>query len=79
MMYPYMKAQNWLYNYRYVQGIEKSLGGLVRRSQYLTESDTAFWLFNENYDSLKKSYMQFFPEVKSMAYDYLRQFPGYPT
>jgi acyl carrier protein phosphodiesterase len=73
MMFPYMKAQNWLYNYRYVQGTEKSLGGLVRRSQYLTESDTAYRLFIENYDALKKLYMQFFSEIKSMAQDFLIQ------
>ena len=74
MMYPYMKAHNWLYNYRYRQGIEKSLGGLVRRAKYLEESDTAFFLFNEHYDTLKGLYRSFFPELKSMAVNFLNQF-----
>ena len=30
-MFPYMKAQDWLYNYRTINGIENSFGGLVRR------------------------------------------------
>ena len=74
MMYPYMKAHNWLYNYKYRQGIEKSLGGLVRRAKYLEESDTAFFLFNEHYDTLKGLYRLFFPELKSMAVNFLKQF-----
>lgn len=71
LMYPYMKNHNWLFNYRYPRGIEKSLGGVVRRSRYLTESETAFRLFNENYNQLKQFYRSFFPEVKLMAKKYL--------
>jgi len=73
-MYPYMKAQNWLYNYRYRQGIERSLAGLVRRAKYLEESDTAYLLFNEHYDQLKNLYQLFFPELKLMTVNFLKQF-----
>ena len=38
-VFPYMKSQNWLYNYQYKQGIEKSFGGLVKRAAYLSESE----------------------------------------
>ena len=31
LMFPHMKQHNWLYNYQFNWGIEKSLGGLVRR------------------------------------------------
>jgi acyl carrier protein phosphodiesterase len=73
-MYPYMKAQNWLYNYRYRQGIEKSLAGVVRRAKYLEESDTAYRLFNEHYNKLKDLYRLFFPELKNMTASFLKQF-----
>ena len=73
MMYPYMKAHNWLYNYRYPQGIEKSLAGIVRRAKFLDESDTAYTLFIENYDSLKNLYQQFFPGLKSMTLNFIKQ------
>ena len=72
-MYPYMKTHNWLYHYRYREGIQKSLGGVVRRSRYLTESDTAYLLFNEHYDELKQFYKLFFPELKSMALNFIKQ------
>jgi acyl carrier protein phosphodiesterase len=73
-MYPYMKTQNWLYNYKYRQGIERSLAGVVRRAKYLEESDTAYLLFNKHYDMLKDLYQLFFPELKSMAVNFLKQF-----
>jgi acyl carrier protein phosphodiesterase len=73
MMFPYMKTQNWLYNYQYKWGIEKSLGGLVRRAAYMKESETAYRLFNENYSFLKTCYHAFFPGVKRLALDFLQK------
>jgi len=73
-MYPYMKAHNWLYNYRYREGIEKSLAGVVRRAKYLEESDTAYLLFNEHYNKLKGLYQLFFPELKNVTVNFLKQF-----
>ena len=66
-MFPYMRSQNWLYNYRTLWGTEKSFGGLVRRSAYLEESDTASKLFNEHYQPLQACYRQFWQEVKPFA------------
>jgi acyl carrier protein phosphodiesterase len=67
VMFPYMKSQNWLYNYRLPFGIEKSFGGLVRRANYLEESKTAFRLFTENVDSLQKQYDFFSADIKQFA------------
>lgn len=72
MMYPYMKDQNWLYNYRLKEGIRKSFGGLVRRAAYLEESDIAFDVFNTHYDELQNCYNEFFPELKSYVSERLR-------
>ena len=67
-MLPYMKEQNWLYNYRLKEGIKKSFGGLVRRAVYLHECEIAFQIFNENYEELKNCYYEFFPQVKKYAH-----------
>lgn len=72
-MLPYMKEQNWLYNYQFADGIEKSFGGLVRRATYLTESAIAFKLFNAHYVELKKCYDHFFPELKEFAVHHMAQ------
>ena len=66
-MFPYMKMQNWLFNYRTKLGTERSFGGLVRRAAYLEESDEAIKIFNENYFQLHQCYESFFPELKSFA------------
>ena len=63
-MFPYMKKQNWLYHYRTMQGTEKSMGGVVRRAVYLTESDTAVLLFKKCYQPLQQCYRQFWQDAK---------------
>lgn len=73
-MLPYMQLQDWLYHYRFRFGIEKSFGGLVRRSAYLTDSATAFDLFEKHYSHLSTCYKAFFPDVKKMAADWLQNF-----
>jgi acyl carrier protein phosphodiesterase len=72
-MLPYMQSQNWLYHYRFKYGIERSFGGLVRRAAYLTDSATAFAIFQEQYDQLQQCYRHFFPELKQMAVEWLLQ------
>ena len=68
-MFPYMKQHNWLFNYRTRWGLEKSLGGVVRRSAYLTESETAFNLFEQHYQLLQDCYRHFWAEVKPFAFE----------
>ena len=76
-MFPYMKNQDWLYNYQFKQGIQKSFNGIVLRSAYLTESAIAFEIFNEYYNELENCYMQFFPELKQFAFENLNKLlPG---
>lgn len=67
-MFPYMRLQNWLFNYRTKWGTESSFGGLVRRARYIDESETAASLFEEHYKTLRECYDAFFPDVKSFAY-----------
>jgi len=66
-MFYYMKSENWLWNYRLEQGIHQSLRGLVRRATYITESETAFQLFQQHYAALHTCYARFMPDVKSFA------------
>jgi acyl carrier protein phosphodiesterase len=66
-MFPYMKEQNWLFNYSTMRGTELSFGGVVRRARYLKESETASLLFEEHYETLQEYYKVFFPDLKSFA------------
>jgi len=69
LMFPYMRSQNWLFNYRTIPGIEKSLGGVVRRAAYLTESSTACRLFEKHYQLLRQCYRQFWKDLKPFSRD----------
>jgi acyl carrier protein phosphodiesterase len=73
-MLPFMRTENWLLNYRFTHGIEKSFGGIFRRAKYLEKNMTVFNLFTENYDLLYNRYQQFFPAVKEFAFaEYIMQ------
>ncbi len=64
LMFPYMKEHNWLFNYRTLSGTGKSLGGVVRRSVHLTESETAYQLFEQHYQLLQDCYRHFWADAK---------------
>jgi acyl carrier protein phosphodiesterase len=70
-MFPYMKEYDWLYNYRHTWGIEKSFGGVVRRSAYLIESEIAFDIFNTHYKAMQICYNVFFPDLKKYSFNKL--------
>ena len=74
-MFPYMKTQNWLFNYHTMWGTEKSLEGVVRRSRYLTESGAAYHLFEQHYQLFSDCYRQFWKDLLPFArqqYEILR-------
>jgi len=70
---PHMVTHDWLYHYSTKAGIEKSFNGLVRRAQYLSESDIAFEIFNQHYEAMGLLYHSFYPELKIFAADHLQQ------
>ena len=66
-MFPYMQEQNWLYNYRFDKGMQKSFGGLLRRAKYITEITTAYEIFLGNKEFINHWYNIFMPDVKLFA------------
>lgn len=72
-MLPYMKSQNWLYNYKSLSGTESSFGGVVRRASYLYSSKEVFELFQQHYPSLQKCYNNFFPSLKAFTIQQINQ------
>lgn len=66
-IFGYMKAEDWLFGYSTVEGIERSLKGLVRRAAYLSDHLPAYNLFREHYDQLGEHYRTFIGDVKLFA------------
>jgi len=75
-MFPYMKSQNWLFNYRTRWGAQKSFGGVVRRAAYLSDSSKAFELFEQHYQLLKDCYRQFWADVQPFARNQFEELTG---
>jgi len=66
-IFPYMKQHNWLFNYQYAWGIEKSLAGLVHRAAYISDSVAAFRIFTEEYENFRVAYHEFFPQLRQFS------------
>ena len=66
-LFPYMRQNNWLYNYRTIAGTRKSFGGVVHRAAFLQDSETAGHLFEEHYQLLEDCYRHFWTDLKSYA------------
>lgn len=62
-MLPYMVNNNWLYNYRTLQGMKKSFGGLVKRAKYLESSDKAYEILVTHYYELNQYYFDFIDDI----------------
>ncbi len=64
----YMQSEDWLFHYRFTNGIRNSFAGLVRRAAYLDDHHAAVNIFEKNYPELKTCYEKFFPDLRNFAY-----------
>ena len=61
--FPYMSEQNWLYNYRHVKGMERSLTGLNRRAKYMPVIDKAYATFIAEFYQLNQCYYEIITDL----------------
>jgi acyl carrier protein phosphodiesterase len=66
-MFPYMRDQDWLYHYRYKEGIFNSFAGLARRAAYMPPPLRACELFEAHFADLEACYREFFPSLRDFA------------
>ncbi|MDP4128578.1 MAG: ACP phosphodiesterase [Bacteroidota bacterium] len=67
----HMRTQNWLLNYRSLEGIRRSFEGLTHRAKYIQDAEPPYLAFVTHYEALKNCYELFFPNVKTFAYNEL--------
>ena len=73
MMFPYMREQNWLYNYRTMMGARRSLQGLHRRAQHMPPADEAYNTFITRYYELAQCYYEFMEKAYKFVNDELKE------
>ena len=74
-MFPYMRNQDWLYHYRYKEGIFNSFAGLARRAAYMPPPEQACELFEAHYRELEACYQEFFPLLRDFAVRTMEDLP----
>ncbi|MCD6063825.1 MAG: hypothetical protein K0R82_1736 [Flavipsychrobacter sp.] len=65
--FPYMQQHNWLYGYRTLPGIQRSMGGLHRRAKYMPPVDKAYEIFVTNYYQLAQCYYELIDDMVSFV------------
>ena len=63
MRLSFMAKSNWLYNYREIEGIDKALTGLSKRSNYINNMSQAYIILKEKEKLLNDDFNFFFPEL----------------
>ncbi len=65
---PSMISYNWLENYQYQTGIEKSFAGIETRAKFLERETGAYDMFIKNYTIIQKGFDEFFPRLQEYAF-----------
>lgn len=65
--FSHMKEHNWLYGYRTLQGMQRSLNGLARRAKYMPPPEKAYNTFVGHYYQLNQCYYELIDDVISFV------------
>lgn len=72
-MMPHMIRGNWLVNYAKVEGIERALIGMARRTRYDSKMNESVNDLKEFYNEFTQEFLEFFPELKFHANQWLEK------
>ncbi|WP_291867434.1 acyl carrier protein phosphodiesterase [Maribacter sp.] len=62
-MMPYMISDNWIYNYSKMEGIDRVLNGMNRRTKNKSKMNFAILDLEEHYDKFEEEFTAFFEEL----------------
>jgi acyl carrier protein phosphodiesterase len=66
-MLGYMEPQNWLVKYASVEGLQRALTGLARRTTFESNMENAHRFLQDNYQSFEEEFNDFFPDLRSFV------------
>lgn len=72
-MLPYMINGNWLLNYAQVEGIQRALTGMTRRSKYDSKMDESINDLRQHYAAFNEEFGLFFPELIKFCDDFRKK------
>jgi acyl carrier protein phosphodiesterase len=70
---PFMANSNWLYNYGKIEGIQKSLTGLSKRTNYTNNMAQAHIILQKHEESLLNDFEEFYPQLITFVANELKK------
>jgi len=62
-IFAHMKSHNWLMNYRSLDGINRSLFGISKRTSFPSNLEKATLELEEDFEAYKADFFEFFPQL----------------
>src|SRR5688572_3169104 len=69
-MLPYMINGNWLLNYAQIEGIQRALSGMARRTRFDSKMDESVNELRKYYSEFNSEFQLFFPELIKFCEDF---------
>jgi acyl carrier protein phosphodiesterase len=70
-MMPYMMKGNWLLNYAHIEGVNRALTGMSRRTPYESKMEEAAADLEAGYEWFRLEFDVFFPALKEFCREWL--------
>lgn len=67
-MLPYMKEYNWLYNYQYIEGLQRVLNGMNNRTKNKSQMNLAVEDLEKHYQDFEHDFFAFFEDLKNFSH-----------
>ena len=71
-MMPYMIKGNWLVNYSTLEGIQRALSGMARRTRFESKMEESVADLQDNYADFKREFEAFFPDLVANSEAWIR-------
>lgn len=72
IFFTHMKNHNWLYNYKYIEGIEKTIHGMCKRYPRLGDAEIAMQLFSTYYYQFEDIFYIYFPILEKACIEKIK-------
>jgi len=70
-MIGYMQRDNWLYHYHLIEGINRALTGMARRTSFESKMEHASKNLEANFDEYQDEFRRFFPDLQAHCAEFL--------
>jgi len=72
-VFSYMSRDNWLFNYSRLEGIDRALKGMARRTKFDSKMEYAINDIKSDYDVYQDHFEAFIPEIQLYVKDWLNE------